>query len=108
MAPSHIKAPAMPPPASVLLTAAGAIPTAPVGVRPPKGPPPKGLKSTVEDKFIKAVWNIDDIPVAPSHIRAPGGKQRKESKFNVWLTKARNNLENMSDYARRKYEILAR
>jgi hypothetical protein len=103
MAPSHIKPPSMPPPASALLTAAGAIaPLAPKGILPPKGPPPKAMKSTVEEKFIRAVWNMEDPPVAPSHIRPPGGGQED----NSWLTKMRQRYGKMSRYLRIKYEII--
>ena len=119
IAPSHIKAPSMPPPASVLLTAAGAIPgadpansnksaipMAPKGIRPPKGPPPKAMKSTVEEKFIKAVWNIDDIPLAPAHIRAPSQK-KEESRFSMWLNNVRDKVEATGEFVRQKYEMIA-
>ena len=102
VAPSHIKAPSMPPPASALLTAAGAIaPIAPKGVLPPKGPPPKAIKSTVEEKFIKAVWNMEDPPDAPSHIKPPISVAEE-----TWLDRMKRRYETMSAAARLKYEII--
>ena len=102
MAPSHIKPPSMPPPASALLTAAGAIaPLAPKGVLPPEGPPPKAMKATVEERFIRAVWNMDDPPIAPSHIKPPGAVEE-----DSWLTRMRERYGKMSAYLRLKYEIV--
>ena len=102
LAPSHIKPPSMPPPAAALLTAAGAIaPLAPKGVLPPKGPPPKAMKATVEERFIRAVWNMDDPPVAPSHIKPPGAVEE-----DTWLTRLSEKYGKMSAYLRLKYEIV--
>ena len=101
LAPSHIKAPSMPPPASALLTAAGAIvPVAPKGIAPPKGPPPKAMKSTVEEKFIRAVWNMEDPPDAPSHIRPP------EVHVETWYERMKKNYKTYSAALRLKYEII--
>ena len=103
-APSHIKAPSMPPPASALMTAAGAIvPLAPKGIMAPKGPPPKASKSTVEERFIRAVWNLEDAaPTAPSHIRAPGSIRE----LGAW-DKIKKRVVDTKDYVKIKYEIVA-
>lgn len=101
MAPSHIKAPSMPPPASAMLTAAGAIvPMAPKGIKAPKGPPPKAMKSTVEEKFIRAVWNMEDPPDAPVHIRAPGTYE------DTWFERMKKKYDTYSASLRLKYEII--
>ena len=100
LAPSHVKAPSMPPPASVLRTAAGAIQFAPAGIMPPKGPPPKSSKSTVEEKYIKAVWNMDDVPMAPSHIKPPPLAE------NSWLLALKKRYGSMSQSLQQKYEII--
>ena len=102
MAPSHIKPPSVPPPASALMTAAGAIvPLAPTGIMAPKGPPPKASKSTVEERFIRAVWNLEEAPMAPSHIKAPNAQDAVG-----WFDRVKRRVSDASEFVNIKYEIV--
>ena len=111
LAPSHILAPQMPPPASALLTAAGAIvPLAPKGIAAPKGPPPKAAKSTVEERFIRAVWNLDDEgegPAAPGpHVRAIGGGDGGSNRPESFFDRVKKHVGSSAEFVRIKYGIV--